>query len=394
MQLGKLPGGLMDSIKASNAGGQQEAPPQTEQSTEQVSQGTEQQVSENNVDNSNTQAEQTDTGATEDAGLQDSNANNPSPTNGSEIADSSDGTSEGDDSDLSDGDYGLFGDNSTQTSAISETEVDYSEFGKAIGIEGKSRAEVLDEIKGLKSKYDAALEQQENFKFASPELEKANELAKMGGDYREYLGLTEVNYDNYRNEDLIAHSDLLVMPEFKDENGNPNTEAVNEYLKSLSPQQIAVRGNQIRNELKNHQEMEKARIMQEAQERKAKTDASLRNYLDNTKELYGLKLNAATRKEMYNAVTSEDFTKTLFFNKQGELDPERVIGLTFLAKYGGKILNVAKNKGNAEAHEQFYNEVSQPQTNTRKGNFVTPPDEKAVSPLDKLIRAKKDSFKK
>ena len=70
-----------------------------------------------------------------------------------------------------------------------------------LGLQSDNIDTAKDYIESLKNKVNE-LEKENSFKDEPPELEKAIAIAKQGGDYLDYLGVSTINYDDYSAHDL------------------------------------------------------------------------------------------------------------------------------------------------------------------------------------------------
>jgi hypothetical protein len=273
-------------------------------------------------------------------------------------------------------------DESPSTEVVEDLgQVNYETLSKSLGIEGKDLNEIKSSIEKLKSERDeahASLSKiSEKSPYANEEIQKANELAQSGGDWKTFLQISETNYDLIDDQTLLV--ELELKPAF-----NGDAEEVQKYLESVNPSDIKLKGSKIRAELKAQQQAEKQRLFAEAAAKKQKLDNSIKESLDKTDSLYGVKLTPSKRKDMFNDITSQNFLNSIFFDKDGNVNPKGMVEAAFLIKNIKEIMNVNMTKFKNQGVKEVLNE----RTNTKlrtNGNMANPKIEEKGSPLDGLM---------
>lgn len=159
-----------------------------------------------------------------------------------------------------------------------------------------------------------------------------------------------------------------------------NEEAMMSYLNEMDPVQKQMMATEIRQGLKQHDEQAKADIQRRSAERVRKIDMGIRGVLDKTDELYGLKLTAAMKRDIHSTLSTGDFVKDMFHDKNGEVSPEKMVKAAVALKNLKKIVQTARNVSSNAATEKILDEVSNPQVQ-RQGQMVDPKPKAPVDPI-------------
>lgn len=266
----------------------------------------------------------------------------------------------------------------TPANAVTELpEGDYSTIGNALGLENATGATVMEKINEIQSQNQELAAKvknnEENSVYANPDLEAANELARNGGDYMGFLGLSNNNWDSVPDDVLVVEGKLRdAFP--------GNEEAMMSYLNEMDPVQKQMMATEIRQGLKQHDEQAKADIQRRSAERVRKIDMGIRGVLDKTDELYGLKLTAAMKRDIHSTLSTGDFVKDMFHDKNGEVSPEKMVKAAVALKNLKKIVQTARNVSSNAATEKILDEVSNPQVQ-RQGQMVDPKPKAPVDPI-------------
>ena len=365
---------ILDSLRAQKEAPIQEAPVVENTSNEVMNEGSSNESVETAQVEGNTEVAVDS--EKEETGLEDANGDNPSIDQGSDNAEGNT-TSETEDDDTgnwweSDEDVASSGDTS---SASEMPEGDYGVIGKALGLESNKADDVLSKITEITTQNQELSEKvakmEENSNYANPDLEAANEVARNGGDYLGYLGLSQNNWDGVEDDVLLTEGKLRGV--FGDDE-----EGMKSYLNEMDPVQKKFMASEIRQGLKQHDEQSKADIVNKANEQRRKIDNGLRTVLDETKELFGLKMTPSLKKEIYNDVTVNGTLTKMFHDNEGNPSPKKMIEMAVLHKYNKKVVQTAVTKARNQGAEDILNEVSNPIVN-RNGSMANPAPKAEVS---------------
>lgn len=228
-----------------------------------------------------------------------------------------------------------------------------SELGSALGLEKvTSKEELLKAASALAEKTKGP-----DTSDIHPELLKAIELSKKGGDFYEYLKITSVDYSKADPVDLYED---YVIDQLTDANGNVNEDEVNDYLDGMKESEKRLKGIELQKRLVYEQQRRVAEIQAEAVAKKERQDAELKSALGNLQEVDGFKVSDSHRKELFSWVTSK-MMKDLFYGKDGNLDPQKVAKVAFRNLYYDKLHAYQTNKIKHSTARDIYADVTNQQ---------------------------------
>lgn len=257
---------------------------------------------------------------------------------------------------------------SEDTQEVTDT-VDYSQLSNAIGIEKSDPNSIIEAFNALKEenqKYKEDFEKiDKTTPYANEKIEKANEIAKNGGNWEEYLNISQTDWD------LVDDQSLFVGMKLKSVFGD-DQEAINDYLSKVSDADLKIQASTIREQLKLQQQDQLRAIQQEAVEKKKAFDTGVRSALDQQGELFGMKLTPALKKEIYDSITTQDFMNSIFYTKDGKVNHGNIIKTAFLTKNINKIMKANMTKYVNQGKGEVLAEASNPKTKTTSGDFAQP----------------------
>ena len=251
----------------------------------------------------------------------------------------------------------------------------------ALGIEAKTKEELLEKVKEIK-------EIQELQKEIPSELAEAIRVAKEGGDYLEFLNISSINYDSYSNKELVEAS---IEKYFKLEDGTIDEEALIDYVESKSPAEINIMGDQIRENLKMKQAQKKERFLQSIKAQKLEEDKKIKSYLDKVNSISGVKLSPSDKETLFNEISKGSVMDMVVKNKNGEKDPQVIVENIFKIKYFDKVLSIAKTKSANEGKKEVIKKLTNSNVGKEKSRQTRAVDQnsKTKSGLDAYLEALK-----
>jgi len=262
------------------------------------------------------------------------------------------------------------------------SEVDYSAISKAIGLDSSEPSKVIDRVNEIQSQNKELIEKlksnEDNSNFASPQLQEANDIAKSGGDYLAYLGISQNNWDQVPDEALIVEAQL--RPYFGED-----LEGMQAHLDSMTDSQKGIQANSIRADLKAKDEKGKKDIANAAREKKMKIDSGIRKYLDSTKSVFGLDISAGDKRKAYDSIVSGDFVKQIFNDKNGQTSPEKIVNAYMAINNISKIVKTAVTKSRNSATQELLDEVSNPNIKKNGQTVETKTVNKSAHPMDAVM---------
>lgn len=229
---------------------------------------------------------------------------------------------------------------------------DFTELGKSIGLgEIKDREELVTRIKSLETK---ALEG------VPDNLKKALELAKQGGDYLSFLGVSQVDYSAVDPTELFKTDLFNRVKQLNPQASKQELEdRYAEALGSYAPIQQLVEGQKLQRGYMDWQKSEANRIEQESRQRKVTADAKVKESIDRLEEVNGFKLKSSHKAKMYDYITSGQFQKDLF--SQEGYNYEAIVEIAFHRNYGKKANEFLWNKAKTTSKKELVKELTNPQ---------------------------------
>ena len=231
------------------------------------------------------------------------------------------------------------------------------EFTKAVSDKLSSYEQELSEIRGNQIP--------ENIPQA---LKDAIKVAAEGGNYEAYINVASVDYDAYSNEDLVANS---VASHFTDESGNVDSEALEDYMMSLSETQVKIEGSKIREALKNQAETQKMSIQQEAERRRGEVVSKIDTALKDLDEIAGFKIQPHQKDVVRKAVKEDKIISDMFYTN-GKFDGSKAVRAYLVDKYFDRMISYLRTSTKNATKKEILEEVTNADITTRS----TPPSPK------------------
>lgn len=252
-----------------------------------------------------------------------------------------------------------------------------NELGSALGLEKVSTKEDL-----IKAASEIAQKAKgPDTSDIHPELLKAIELSRKGGDFYEYLKITSVDYSK---ADPVELYEDYVIDQLTDANGQVDEDQVNDYLDSMKESEKKLKGIELQKRLVFEQSRRTAEIESEAIAKKEKQDTELKAALGNLQEVDGFKVSDSHRKELFSWVTSK-MMKDLFYGADGQLDPQKVAKVAFRNKYYDKLHAYQTNKIKHSTARDIYAEVTNQQITTTTSS--PNPQPQKSNPIDDYVKS-------
>lgn len=279
------------------------------------------------------------------------------------------------------------------TEATPEGEGDVNEGIKLLAQElqlesASTTEEVVESIKGKINSLNEKIEELSSLDPLSGvpnELKKAVDIAKTGGDYSAYLGVSTVNYDAYSDYDLYVES---VAEHFINPDNTLDKERLEEYVNKLTDDQIRIEGSKIRRELKGRQEQAVGQIENDSRAAKEKFEADIKTALNKFNEVDGFKLQAHHKDGLFKDFQENNVINNMFYTN-GQLDPDKAITNWFRAKYFDKISKFYESNARSSATKKVIDTMTEPDLKTNSASSIV--GEPVVeSHLDKLMGSFKE----
>lgn len=256
-------------------------------------------------------------------------------------------------------------------------ELDFSELGKSIGFEEvKTKDDLVSKVKELKALEGVP----DNFKAAL-------EIAKKGGDWQSFLGVSQVDYASvdsvelFKN-DLYSRIKQLNPGKTKEELETVYAEALGNY----APIQQLIEGDKLKKGYMDWQKQETARIQHEAAQKKQIADQRIKETIDKIEDINGFKLKSTHKAKMYDYITSGQLQKDLF--SQEGYNYQALAEIAFARNFGKKANEFLWNKAKTAGTKEVITELTNPQI-TKPAEKVQP-ETKEVHPLEAWLQQLKE----
>lgn len=184
---------------------------------------------------------------------------------------------------------------------------------------------------------DKLSKQEEDALLNVPEdLKKAIELSKEGVNYKEYLKVSNVDYDGFSDTDLYANS---IANFFKDPNGQIDEAKLQEHVDSLSDIQLQLEGSKIRTSLKQQQTMLQQQLVHEAATKKAEKERSVSSAVAELNSVMNFKVNPYQKEKIKSKLLNSDLS---MFTSNGKVNYKEAAESLFKIENFDKIVNYLK----------------------------------------------------
>lgn len=178
---------------------------------------------------------------------------------------------------------------------------DFTEIAKALGKEKISDVqELVQEIQQLKSNNDVN-------KGVPEDLAEAMRIAKLGGDYLEFLKVKSVDWNK---QDPIVLYETYVEDQYYDpKTDSINYEAADKVLEKLTDEEKEFKGRELQRQYVAYQKQQTSYIEQSAAQKKVKFESSVRDALQSINDVNGFVLTPTKKSELLQYVLSGEDLK-------------------------------------------------------------------------------------
>jgi len=249
----------------------------------------------------------------------------------------------------------IFGDDDEETATAENTPTFTAEVAEKIktevGIEITSQQQLVETLKQLKDKADKA----DNI-FASEEIKTANEILKQGGNWQEYLQISNTDWDAIADDQLVMWQ---LETEFQDK--EEAQQAYDEMPDILRKREA----KRIRNEQKLIQSEQKAQIVEKARRAQDTFVSGVKSALAELDMVGKVKVNDKAKAKLEKLVLTYDdklraneMQKKYFLNEKGEPDFKKMMQSIAKLEFYEKIEEVALKQGKTIGKREVIEKVS------------------------------------
>jgi hypothetical protein len=249
------------------------------------------------------------------------------------------------------------------------------------GQEFKSEDQLFSYIDSLKSKSENGV------RFANDFVKELNDAVSAGVDVKEYIGLSQVSYDTYSDEDIQI---FLMQSQAQNRLGRAMTESeLADFMEKIKPALEEIGFDETGAAVNYRDRMEYDNYR--AQWTKAKNDkiqqlkdnASrewdrkvqvFENTISKMKDVYGLKLTDDHRAQIVDAFKRGDLLRDLLYDRDGEFSPSPLIHAAFMAAYGKEAISKLMKRAKIDGQRELIDKTSNVDLNP--GNAQAPEERK------------------
>lgn len=257
-----------------------------------------------------------------------------------------------------------------------ETEV-YKDIGKAIGIEVESKDTLISEFQAIKSENEqlkAKVEEASSYNDIPEDLKKAIEIAKSGGDYSEYLELSQVDYSKISDEELLLSQVRSYFPE-----GEDGDDEAREWLDSMTTAEQKIQAGRLRRTLEDEKQKAKQEKLEAIEnESRAKEEfvkaekQKLRKTVDSIESISDFKLTKSHKSRIFEDISNGKIAEKLFgVNGDGSANYQKMAETYFKTVYFDKIVDYLKSKSGNEAKKRVLQETSNANVNSNGSQAIS-----------------------
>lgn len=230
----------------------------------------------------------------------------------------------------------------------------YNDKLQELGVEAKSIDEFFDKVKSIDSELKEAKAQVETV-FANPMLKEANELARQGGDWQQYLAISEVDYDAFPDATLVLYDVRASMGE----------DDANAFVEEMTEAQLKFHADKVRKDFKSKQSAEKEKIKTQAKEYQQWFDTSVEQAVKSVSAVGGVKIPEQSRTKIakllttYNqGVNATEFNAKYFLNEKGQPDFKKMSEVAYKLEMFDAIVDVAKKNAKTEGKKELMKTIT------------------------------------
>lgn len=257
----------------------------------------------------------------------------------------------------------------------------YEEIGKALGVEVKTKEELVDKFKQLQEENSSLKEKTENNPYSNlpDKLKEAIELANNGGDYLSYLEISSFDYDSIPDREFLAYQMRPYFPE-----GEDGQIELEDYLDSIGDYEIRIKSRQAKEALKKQDDARINEIKTKAQQTKQQIISEAEKAVERMQAVQGFKVTDSQKRAMKNAIKDGKTMFELFYNEQGQYDFDKMVDVYYKYTNFDKIVDFLKQRSKNETKKEMVERLTNSNVG-RKGTPVKPSGEKE-SALDLFYR--------
>jgi hypothetical protein len=265
------------------------------------------------------------------------------------------------------------------TTTVDEPTYDFTSLSSKLGFEAASEEDFVTKFNEIQS-HTADLEtkvKDSNLDGIPTDLRDAIELAKDGGDYREFLQVATVDISKV---DPTALAEEQIASYFYDSDGAFDQEGYTEQLERLTDRELEFKGKEIQRQMLAEQARAREALNARATQKRQLRELEARRAVDDLKDVGGFQLKPQHKADILSTLSSNAYEDKLFNGADGKRDYSKVARLLFLDENFDAINQMFKTRIRNGMKREVIDEIGN-QTVTKPANReeLTP---QPVDPLD------------
>jgi hypothetical protein len=217
-----------------------------------------------------------------------------------------------------------------QTTQTQSTEIDFSQIGKAIGVELKSVDELTKFVSDLKTENSELKTKSLNTEELPSDLKDAIEIWKNQGDYHSIFDVEAIDYSVLDPVELFEQE---VEEFFVNPDGTFREKEYWAYVDSLDETDKRLRGMQIQKQLIAEQTYQKQAIKQKVERERTENLRNLEQTINKFDKVGDYTVTPKVRQELYQDIASGKFLEKMGVSLNGSHKFETLLNMYFKAKY-------------------------------------------------------------
>jgi len=179
---------------------------------------------------------------------------------------------------------------------ITTAPFDFSEIAKALGKEDiKSKEDVVKAITEVQ-------QVTERFKNVPDDLSRAIEISQLGGNYLEYLDVSQVDWS--KEDPIVLYENYVEGQYFDPKTGLVDYEKVDKLLDAKSDEEKEFQGKELQRSYISHQKAQKDQILNQVRANRTNFEQSVRQIVDGLTDVQGYVLTPSKKAELLEFVIS------------------------------------------------------------------------------------------
>lgn len=236
---------------------------------------------------------------------------------------------------------------------------------KDLGAEYKSLEELKNEVITLKNEKDrlALIEEQQEKLFANDDIKRANEVAKSGGDFKEFLSLAEAEKSLTRQAESIKSASNEDLVKAWLINLNRTEEQIEQYFSNKEDFEIEEKASELRHQELSYIDEEVKKIGDEKLSKEQAAKNTINEFRSGVHDAFksinlgGVKLSPALLEKAKGEILRGTDLNTIP-RVEGKLQVQSYVENKLKAQFFDKVVEMARKNGASKGAKEVFNNLS------------------------------------